>query len=115
MTFKLYTEYALALDLPKYRLRRGDLVRPVDIIFHLRARRVIRQRSWVQKDRRWLLSRSQLLHWRRCGTMRFLAFEQWPSRRGAEENGWEIPAGSTIGTLRVGAQVVSTSVLPGRY
>lgn len=30
MTFKLYTEYALALDLPKYRLRRGDLVRPVE-------------------------------------------------------------------------------------
>ena len=30
MTFKLYTEYALALDLPKYRLRRGDLVRLVE-------------------------------------------------------------------------------------
>jgi hypothetical protein len=30
MTFKLYAEFALAHDLPKYRLRRGDLVRLVE-------------------------------------------------------------------------------------
>lgn len=30
MIFPLYTEVALACDLPKYRLRRGDLVRLVE-------------------------------------------------------------------------------------
>jgi hypothetical protein len=30
MTFKLYTDVALAHDLPKYRLCRGDLVRLVE-------------------------------------------------------------------------------------
>lgn len=30
MTFPLYTEVALAHDLPEHRLRRGDLVRLVD-------------------------------------------------------------------------------------
>jgi hypothetical protein len=30
VTFKFYTELALAHDLPKYRLRRGDLVRLVE-------------------------------------------------------------------------------------
>jgi len=30
MTFQLYTELALAHDLPKYRLCRGDLVRVVE-------------------------------------------------------------------------------------
>ncbi len=30
MTFRLYTDVALAHDLPKYRLRRGDLVRLVE-------------------------------------------------------------------------------------
>jgi hypothetical protein len=30
MTFKLYTDFALAHDLPKYRLCRGDLVRLVE-------------------------------------------------------------------------------------
>jgi hypothetical protein len=30
MTFKLYTDFALTHDLPKYRLCRGDLVRLVE-------------------------------------------------------------------------------------
>ncbi len=30
MTFRLYTDFALAHDLPKYRLCRGDLVRLVE-------------------------------------------------------------------------------------
>jgi hypothetical protein len=30
MTFPLYTDVALARDLPEYRLRRGDFVRLVD-------------------------------------------------------------------------------------
>lgn len=30
MTFKLYTDFALAHDLPKYRLCRGDIVRLVE-------------------------------------------------------------------------------------
>ena len=30
MTFPLYTDVALACDLPEHRLRRGDLVRLVD-------------------------------------------------------------------------------------
>jgi hypothetical protein len=30
MTFKLYTDFSLAHDLPKYRLCRGDLVRLVE-------------------------------------------------------------------------------------
>ena len=30
MTFRLYNDFALALDLPKYRLCRGDLVRLVE-------------------------------------------------------------------------------------
>jgi hypothetical protein len=30
MTLKLYTDFALAHDIPKYRLRRGDLVRLVE-------------------------------------------------------------------------------------
>ncbi|MBE7538312.1 MAG: DUF4926 domain-containing protein [Opitutaceae bacterium] len=30
MTFPLYTDVALACDLPEYRLRRGDLVRLVE-------------------------------------------------------------------------------------
>lgn len=30
MTFPLYTDVALACDLPRYRLRRGDMVRVVE-------------------------------------------------------------------------------------
>ena len=30
MTFELYTDVALAFDVPKYRLRRGDTLRLVD-------------------------------------------------------------------------------------
>jgi hypothetical protein len=30
MTFPLYTDFALARDLPEYRLRRGDMVRLVE-------------------------------------------------------------------------------------
>ena len=30
MTFELYTDIALACDLPEYRLRRGDVVRLVE-------------------------------------------------------------------------------------
>lgn len=30
MKFKLYTDAALTCDLPEHRLRRGDIVKPVD-------------------------------------------------------------------------------------